>query len=178
MALRSLQRTAFVRTALKTIYYILARCALFVSSTLELARKFTNISLRVFRVRVRARSSSALFFSCELNLGTHIAPWKLCSWTTPTASKAALLAYVGSAFTAVGENVGAMGAKFFFGALRTKTTFANEARKCAYIELRLSSNEGHVKYFMNFYPLYEGLNNYFLTKRFNHERLQNHFARL
>ena len=25
---------------------------------------------------------------------------------------------------------------------------------------------------MNFYPLYEGLNNYFLTKRCNHERLK------
>jgi len=30
---------------------------------------------------------------------------------------------------------------------------------------------------MNFYPLYEGLNNYFLTKRCNHERLNKHFAR-
>ena len=29
---------------------------------------------------------------------------------------------------------------------------------------------------MNFYPLYEGLNNYFPTKRFNHERLKKHFA--
>ena len=27
-------------------------------------------------------------------------------------------------------------------------------------------------YFMNFCPLYEGLNNYFLTKRCNHERLK------
>ena len=35
------------------------------------------------------------------------------------------------------------------------------------------------KYFINFYPpLYEGLNNYFLTtKRCNHERLQKRFAR-
>ena len=30
---------------------------------------------------------------------------------------------------------------------------------------------------MNFYPLYECLNNYFLTKRCNHERLKHHFAR-
>ena len=30
---------------------------------------------------------------------------------------------------------------------------------------------------MNFYPLYEGLNNYFLTERCNHERLKKHFAR-
>ena len=30
---------------------------------------------------------------------------------------------------------------------------------------------------MNFYPLYEGLNNYFITKRCNHERLKKHFAR-
>ena len=30
---------------------------------------------------------------------------------------------------------------------------------------------------MNFYPLNEGLNNYFLTKRCNHERQKKHFAR-
>ena len=33
------------------------------------------------------------------------------------------------------------------------------------------------QYFMNFYPLYEGLNHYFLTERCNHGRLKKHFAR-
>ena len=81
------------------------------------------------------------------------------------------------ALTSVGENVGTMCAKPLFGALRTKIC-ANEARKCAYIEASFELKRRPYKYFMNFYPLYyEGLNNYFLTKRCNHERLQKHFAR-
>ena len=76
----------------------------------------------------------------------------------------------------MGENVGTMGANLFFGALRTKNR-ANEARKCAYMEVSFELKRRPHKYFMNFYPLYEGLNNYFLTKRFNHERLKKHLAR-
>ena len=47
----------------------------------------------------------------------------------------------------MGENVGTvhrtMGAKLFGGALRTEDC-ANKARKCAYIEVPVESNEGHV----------------------------------
>ena len=64
----------------------------------------------------------------------------------------------------------------FFGALRTNV-FANEASKCAYIEVSFELKRKPYKYFMNFYPLYEVLNNYFLIKRCNHERLKKHFAR-
>ena len=56
--------------------------------------------------------------------------------------------------------------------------WANEARKCAYIEVLFELNKRRpCKYFMNFYPLYEGLNNNFLTKRCNHERSKQDFAR-
>ena len=86
------------------------------------------------------------------------------------------LAHVGSATTSVGENVGTMGANPFFDALRTKIC-ANEARKCAYVEASFELNKRRPhQYFMNFYPLYEGLNNYILTKRCNHEGFQEHFA--
>ena len=55
----------------------------------------------------------------------------------------------------------------------------NEARKCAYIEVWFDELKRRrpYKYFMDFYPLYEGLNNYFLTTRRNHERLKKNFAR-
>ena len=80
----------------------------------------------------------------------------------------------------VGENVGSMGAKPFFDALRTKIC-ANESRKCAYIEVSFELKQRPYKYFMNFYPLYalRRFKQYFLTRRCNQdqERLQKHFAR-
>ena len=79
----------------------------------------------------------------------------------------------------MGENVGTMALNpFLVGALRTKIC-ANDARKCAYIEVPFELKRRPYEYFMNLYPLYEeGLNNHFLTKRCNHvhERLKHRFA--
>ena len=64
----------------------------------------------------------------------------------------------------MGENVGTVGVEPRFGALRLNI-FANEARKCGYVEVSFELKRRLYKYFMNFYPLFEGLNNYFLTNK-------------
>ena len=76
------------------------------------------------------------------------------------------------------KNVGTMGAKLVLVRSKRESCEKNSSQLRLH-RIPFELKRRPCKYSMNYYPLYEGRtsNNYFLTKRCNHERFKKHFAR-